>query len=507
MTTLQNPPLRHIITQASQLPPSPAFPLGNSNKTLQLRGWASPSKSATLGALTRGAVAVVDSSNPLNATKAAAQGLALYKRETKALLLGQSGIVTFVNSVGSYVPAADIRCFVDPATGQLVGLQQAAVTKCSTSGDAVVIPISSGYISQIKLAYTYDGLFVGRLVFEMKANATAKPVSYTCGSAGGKAVDLLPDSNDYIVTKIGAQCAPLSKTVGLWAQSFIVSAAPLSSLPVDPATGVSQTPQLGGNIAPQGGGSPTPAPTSAPTPSPTTPPPAPIVTTSSATLSTTATSLVINGFNFDPAAAGNVVALSSGTVASISSASATSLTVVFATQPSAGALSASVTSFGLSSGPQVMVANVVGWNVVGTAGFSAGDASYTSLAIDPTTGTPYLGYQDGGNALKATVQKFVAGTGWTVVGTAGFSAGTARFTSLAIDSTGTPFLGYKDNANSNKATVQKFVAGTWTVVGTPGFSAGTALYTSLAIDPTGTPFLGYVDGVGTSNKATVQRYA
>ena len=480
---------------------------------MQLRGWASPSKSATLGALTRGAVAVVDSSNPLNATKAAAQGLALYKRETKALLLGQSGIVEIVNSVSSYVPAADIRCFVDPATGQLVGLQQAAVTKCSTSGDAVVIPISSGYISQIKLAYTYDGLFVGRLVFEMKANATAKPVSYTCGSAGGKAVDLLPDSNDYIVTKIGAQCAPLSKTVGLWAQSFIVSAAPLSSLPVDPASGVSQTPQLGGNIAPQGGGSPTPAPTSAPTPSPTsaptpsptTPPPAPIVTTSSATLSTTATSLVINGFNFDPAAAGNVVALSSGTVASISSASATSLTVVFATQPSAGALSASVTSFGLSSGPQVVVANVVGWNVVGTAGFSAGDASYTSLAIDPTTGTPFLGYQDSANS-GTTVQKFVAGT-WTVVGTPGFSAGTAFFTSLAIDPTGTPFLGYQDGANSNKATVQKFVAGTWTVVGTPGFSAGTALFTSLAIDPTGTPFLGYVDGVGTSNKATVQRYA
>ena len=413
MTTLQNPPLRHIITQASQLPPSPAFPLGNSNKTLQLRGWASPSKSATLGALTRGAVAVVDSSNPLNATKAAAQGLALYKRETKALLLGQSGIVEIVNSVSSYVPAADIRCFVDPATGQLVGLQQAAVTKCSTSGDAVVIPISSGYISQIKLAYTYDGLFVGRLVFEMKANATAKPVSYTCGSAGGKAVDLLPDSNDYIVTKIGAQCAPLSKTVGLWAQSFIVSAAPL--------------------------------------------PPAPIVTTSSATLSTTATSLVINGFNFDPAAAGNVVALSSGTVASISSASATSLTVVFATQPSAGALSASVTSFGLSSGPQVVVANVVGWNVVGTASVSAGDASYTSLAIDPTTGTPYLGYQDGGNALKATVQKFVAGTGWTVVGTAGFSAGTVTYTSLAIDpTTGTPFLGNQDGGNGNKATVQRY---------------------------------------------------
>ena len=96
---------------------------------------------------------------------------------------------------------------------------------------------------------------------------------------------------------------------------------------------------------------------------------------------------------------------------------------------------------------------------------------------------------------------------WTVVGTPGFSAGATDYTSLAIDPTGTPFLGYRDLANSGKATVQKFVAGTWTVVGTPGFSAGTALFTSLAIDPTGTPFLGYVDGVGTSNKATVQRYA
>jgi hypothetical protein len=93
-----------------------------------------------------------------------------------------------------------------------------------------------------------------------------------------------------------------------------------------------------------------------------------------------------------------------------------------------------------------------------------------------------------------------------VVGTPGFSAGTAFYTSLAIDPTGTPFLGYVDGANSDKATVQKFVAGTWTVVGTPGFSAGTAIFTSLAIDPTGTPFLGYSDGAN-SNKATVQRYA
>ena len=30
-----------------------------------------------------------------------------------------------------------------------------------------------GYISQVKLAYTYDGAFIGRLIFELKENATA----------------------------------------------------------------------------------------------------------------------------------------------------------------------------------------------------------------------------------------------------------------------------------------------------------------------------------------------
>jgi len=114
---------------------------------LQLRGWAPPDKNTTLGALTRGAIAVADSSNPLNATKAAAQGLELYKRETKALLLGQSGIVKYENSVSSSGSAADIRCVVDPATGQLVGLQQAGASACASIGEATVVPTSSGYIS------------------------------------------------------------------------------------------------------------------------------------------------------------------------------------------------------------------------------------------------------------------------------------------------------------------------------------------------------------------------
>ena len=480
--------------------PSPVtVTAGNKSFPWQLHGWMPPNKNTTLGALGRSVGSVANSSSPLNATKAVAKGLELYKKETEALILGQAGIVSFVNSVNtSAFSGSSIKCFVDPSTGQLVGLQQGSQTACSTTGGVTVVPASAGYISQVKLAYTYDGAFIGRLVFELKTSATAKPVSYSCGSAGGKAVDLLPSKKgNYVVTKLGVGCAPLPLSAvaagtGLSARNVSVAAAALASLPIDPATGVPQTPPLGDVLG--GGGAPTPAPS------------APTVTFSSAILSSTATTLVIYGVNFDPTAAGNVVTLSSGTVATIVSATATSLTIVFATQPNLGPLTATVTSFGLSSGAAVQVADVQPmWRVVGTAGFSAGIADYTSLAFD-STGTPYVAYEDGSNGNKATVQKFSAGS-WTVVGTAGFSAGQASYVSLALDSTGTPFVAYVDGSNGFGATVQTFVAGSgWTLVGTAGFSAGIATFTSLAIDSTtGNPFVAYRDDAN-GNKVTVQTF-
>jgi methionine-rich copper-binding protein CopC len=146
--------------------------------------------------------------------------------------------------------------------------------------------------------------------------------------------------------------------------------------------------------------------------------------------------------------------------------------------------------------------NLPAWGDVGTAGFSAGAASYTSLAI-ASDGTPYVAYADAGNSNKATVMKF-DGNNWVTVGSAGFSAGAESYTSLAIAPNGTPYVAYRDAGNSNKATVMKFDGNNWVTVGSAGFSASTANYTSLAITPNGTPYVAYQDG--SNGKATVMQF-
>ena len=68
------------------------------------------------------------------------------------------------------------------------------------------------------------------------------------------------------------------------------------------------------------------------------------------------------------------------------------------------------------------------WVAVGTAGFSAGSVKYTSLALSPD-GTPYVAYEDGAESNKVTVMKYDSSTSkWVAVGTVGFSAGSAQST-------------------------------------------------------------------------------
>ena len=141
-----------------------------------------------------------------------------------------------------------------------------------------------------------------------------------------------------------------------------------------------------------------------------------------------------------------------------------------------------------------------GWQNVGSPGFSAGAAEYTSLAF--YNGTPYVAYQDYGNSAKATVMKY-DGSSWVTVGSAGFSAGEADYTSLAFYN-GTPYVAYLDWGNSVKATVMKYdaLAGNWVTVGSAGFSAGQVDYTSLAFDGSGNLYVAYMD-YGNGYKATV----
>ncbi len=148
------------------------------------------------------------------------------------------------------------------------------------------------------------------------------------------------------------------------------------------------------------------------------------------------------------------------------------------------------------------------WNVVGNAFFSAGLASYVSLAFAPD-GTPYLGYQDSAsNGFKATVMKF-NGSNWVAVGSPGLSAGQAYDTSLAISADGTPYIAYRDNTGSNanygKATVMKFANGSWSTVGSQFFTAGRSFANHLAIAPDGSPYLAYWDG-DQDSKAVVMKF-
>ena len=61
---------------------------------------------------------------------------------------------------------------------------------------------------------------------------------------------------------------------------------------------------------------------------------------------------------------------------------------------------------------------------------------------------------DSVNDIKATVMKW-SGTDWENVGTPGFSAGYAYYTSIVTTSDGTPYVAYTDGANSDKVTVMK----------------------------------------------------
>jgi hypothetical protein len=143
-----------------------------------------------------------------------------------------------------------------------------------------------------------------------------------------------------------------------------------------------------------------------------------------------------------------------------------------------------------------------GWLTVGAEGFTAGTADWTSLAID-SSGSLLVAFADGSQAGKTTVMKYSAGS-WSVLGTAGFSDGAASYVSLALDTDGTPYVAYVDAGNSGKLTVKKWTGSSWNNVGPAGFTAGTAAYASLGVS-NHIPYVAFQDG-SNGGKASVVEF-
>ncbi|MCW3120528.1 MAG: ancA 3 [Flavipsychrobacter sp.] len=119
---------------------------------------------------------------------------------------------------------------------------------------------------------------------------------------------------------------------------------------------------------------------------------------------------------------------------------------------------------------------------------------FPSIVIAPGD-VPYISFTDYNIAAHATVMKY-DGTDWVVVGSPGFSFGTAFYTSLAMDTSGAtpvPYVAYQDYDDNGKATVRKYDGTNWVTVGNVYASDSFAYYTSIAIDTSGTPYVAFSD--------------
>ena len=103
-------------------------------------------------------------------------------------------------------------------------------------------------------------------------------------------------------------------------------------------------------------------------------------------LAANANTIVINGYGFDTTAGNNSVVFNNGAVGTATSATATSLTVTFSTKPTAGNLTAVVTTDSVGSGSPVQVAAVTPEVTSSTASLaaSAGTITINGFGFDPT---------------------------------------------------------------------------------------------------------------------------
>jgi len=139
----------------------------------------------------------------------------------------------------------------------------------------------------------------------------------------------------------------------------------------------------------------------------------------------------------------------------------------------------------------VMMFNGVSWATVGSAGF-AGTVAYVSLAINPVTQSPWVAFYDASAGGKITAMKY-NGTNWVTVGSAGFSAGTVSGVCLKFDSNGNAFAAFIDAGIGGKAIAYQFNGTSWTSLGGAGFSPGAVDELTMAIGPNNVPYCAFRD--------------
>ncbi|HXP49040.1 MAG TPA: hypothetical protein VN922_03755, partial [Bacteroidia bacterium] len=143
------------------------------------------------------------------------------------------------------------------------------------------------------------------------------------------------------------------------------------------------------------------------------------------------------------------------------------------------------------------------WSPVGSPDF-INDQTLNDMTIDKY-GTPYVVVEDGSVGNKATVMKY-NGTSWVLVGTKGFTAGTALRPKIAVDTIGTPYVIYTDVLNSSKANVMKFNGTSWVNVGNADFSSSSITYSSITFSSTDTLYVAFSLNNGSGGGISVMKF-
>jgi hypothetical protein len=148
--------------------------------------------------------------------------------------------------------------------------------------------------------------------------------------------------------------------------------------------------------------------------------------------------------------------------------------------------------------------NTSSWNDL--AGYaSTGKVTNIDLRINLPTWQAFVSFTDEGNAFRTTVKKAIIGGFWIDVGSGGtVSSGSSTDNSLFVVSATNVYCSYSDGNQASKQTVSRLSGTVWSVLGSAGFSAGAAGFGSVSVYG-GVPYCGFIDA-GSGYTSSVWKY-